>query len=347
MGPGQPLPTNDQASAVFRPIGQETDWLTVAAGPTYGLALKTNRSLWAWGTPPVGPGSPAGLAEPIPVLPGTRWRSIATGLAHALAIQADGSLWSWGANNFGQLGDGTTTERSAPVRIGDGTNWTAVSAGLAHSAGMQGDGSVWAWGDDAFVGKPTHPTRVGTDTDWIGLAAGVYITVAWKADGTCHAWGVNAASLLARPAPPPRQPGWFTVAPIPPLRQVSVGSYHALAITPEGTLFAWGQNSFGELGDNTRRSRPQPVRIGRRTDWVALSTWGLLNVGLTDDGAVWAWGTRLDLPQRASRFAEFKRTLALALQRGPQPLPPRYPQFSLAPLCVAQFVPPDLQPPPP
>ncbi|HUJ74907.1 MAG TPA: hypothetical protein VL359_08615, partial [bacterium] len=77
------------------------------------------------------------------------WSALAAGANHSLGIKSDGTLWAWGANTHGQLGDGTSVNKSFPVQIGTGTSWSAVAAGANHSLALQTDGSLWAWGSNA------------------------------------------------------------------------------------------------------------------------------------------------------------------------------------------------------
>src|SRR4029079_9700588 len=83
---------------------------------------------------------------PVQVGTGTSWASIAAGYDHTCATRSDGSLWCWGRNFYGQLGDGTTTDRSVPNRVGLASNWASVAAGEAFTCATRTDGSIWCWG---------------------------------------------------------------------------------------------------------------------------------------------------------------------------------------------------------
>jgi len=93
------------------------------------------------------------LLMSLPVLAKTKttdYQVISAGNHHSLAVKSDGSLWAWGKNHFGQLGDGTTSERHSPVKIGSDNDWVMVSAGGFHSLAVKSDGSLWAWGRNSY-----------------------------------------------------------------------------------------------------------------------------------------------------------------------------------------------------
>jgi alpha-tubulin suppressor-like RCC1 family protein len=105
-----------------------------------------------------------------------QWLHVATGHNYALAIKSNGALWAWGSSYIGQLGDGTTIERHSPVRIGSDTNWQSINTGGTHSfhsLATETDGSLWAWGGNysGKLGDGTtidrySPVRIGSDTNW-------------------------------------------------------------------------------------------------------------------------------------------------------------------------------------
>src|SRR5260370_6241089 len=139
-----------------------------------------------------GSGTITGAALPtIAVL--CRWDSIqvAAGSVHTAVVRPDGTLWAWGDNGYGQLGDGTTAQRSAPMQVGTDTRWASAEGGYWHTVAVKTDGTLWAWGKNDFgqlgVGdwhRRATPTQVGTDSHWSWAAAGDQHTVATKTDGT-------------------------------------------------------------------------------------------------------------------------------------------------------------------
>jgi len=140
-----------------------SDVVAIDAGTNYGVALRADGTVWAWGHNSHGQlgsqtafcsgGEPGESCSPVPVqVPGlSNITAIAAGSGHVLALKSDGTVWAWGANHHGQIGNGTTGNSSAPVQVGGATplgTVTAISAGDVHSLALKADGSVWAWGDN-------------------------------------------------------------------------------------------------------------------------------------------------------------------------------------------------------
>ena len=177
----------------------------IAAGWDHTVMVKADGSLWAWGwnqSGQLGDGSPTNRLPafdnfvPVRIGPENSWTSIATGYFHTVALKSDGSLWAWGNNQYGSLGDGTTTNRLTPVRIGTDTDWISVAAGYDYTTALKSDGTVWSWGHNNFgqLGDGTTtdrlaPVRIGIDNRWRAIASGDVHTVALKSDGTLWSWG--------------------------------------------------------------------------------------------------------------------------------------------------------------
>ena len=244
------------------------------------------------------------------------------GTYHSLALKPDGSVWAWGSNSDGQLGDGTNLDRSIPVQVkgvgGSGTlgNVALVAATYYQSFAVLRDGMLygWGWGANGELGQGTHastnaPVKAIME-NVVGLAAGGHHTVALRKDGTVWTWGNNTNLQLGYPTMPvgeqlsPKQvPGLTGVV------SVAAGFYHSLALKADGTVWAFGQNLYGELGNNTTNTSTSPVQVlgsggtGTLSGIVALAAGASQNwtfsdpldycahsLALSASGQVYAWG---------------------------------------------------------
>ncbi len=224
---------------------------------------------------------------------------VATGTAvlHVDAAVVPGlAAFGWGYNAFGQLGDGTTTDRLDPVQVGTSAPWASIAAGWQHTVAVRTDGTLWAWGfnasgqlGDGTTTDRSGPVQVGTATTWASVAAGAAHTVAVRTDGSLWAWGDNSSGQLG---------DGTTTSRLAPVRigtatawtSVSGGSDHSVAVRTDGTLWAWGLNSSGQLGDGTTTSRLAPVRIGTATTWASVAAGAVHTMAVRTDGTLWGWG---------------------------------------------------------
>src|SRR3989338_5468335 len=204
----------------------------------------------------------------------TNWSSVSAGYYHTIAIKTDWTLWAWGFNNYGQLGDGTTTNRSSPTQIGSGTNWSSVSAGGYHTVAIKTDGTLWVWGNngngklgDGTTTDRYSPVQIGRGTNWSTVSAGGYHTVAIKTDGTLWVWGNNGNGKLGDGTTTDRYSP-VQIGSGTNWSSVSTGGHHTIAIKTDGTLWAWGYNVYGGLGDGTTTDRTTPTQIG--VSWTML-----------------------------------------------------------------------------
>jgi len=261
----------------------------IAAGFTHTLAIK-NGSLWAWGSNEFGQlgiGSTSGSTTP--VLVGTGYVTIAAGGKHSLAVKTDGTLWAWGQNDYQQLGNGTTTSTNVPILIGSG--YASIAAGETHSLAIKTDGTLWTWGRNHGLlpgaGYFEVPVQVGTGS-YSMVAAGFAHSIALKADGTLWAWGSNNLGQLGDGTNEDK----YVSSPIKVLGDeyatIASGETHCLAIKRDGTLWAWGYNVRGQLGDGTMEARTTPTQVDQ--GYVAVAAGTGHSAGLKTDKTVWAWG---------------------------------------------------------
>ena len=209
----------------------------------------------------------------------------------------DRPVWGTGYNGFGQLGDGTVTDRGGlDTEKPPLTGVTAVSGGVGHSLALRADGTVWAWGwniagqlGDGTTIQRLTPVQVPGLTGVVAVAAGAYHSLALKSDGTVWAWGWNAYGQLGDGTLVNRlQP--VRVLVLSGATGISAGVLHTLAVRADGSAWAWGWNGLGQLGDGTIVDRRVPVRVQGATGVTSVAAGGLHSLALRNDGSVLAWG---------------------------------------------------------
>ena len=261
-----------------------------AAGSNVGN-IGTGQPVSSTGTP--GSGSGSGTTPPATGGAGT-WASVSAGYYYSVAIKNDGTLWAWGRNSGGQLGDGTTVSKKVPTRIGSANNWTAVSAGGGTTVAIKADGTLWAWGaypgDGTTVAKRV-PTQIGGSANWASVSAGGTHALATKTDGTLWAWGTNTAGQLGNGFAGPDWKVPTQIGSATTWAAVSAGHEHSVAIRTDRTLWGWGYNRSGQLGDGTTVSKNVPTRIGTGATWASVSASSYSTHATKTDGTLWAWGS--------------------------------------------------------
>lgn len=236
--------------------------IAIAVGTKHSIALKNDGTVWTWGSNyfgQIGMGAYSSLEKnPIQVVDLTGITAIASGEEFSLALKNDGTVWTWGFNNYGQLGDGTTTARTSPVQVIGLTGATSIAGGDIHSLSIKSDSTVWAWGGNLkgqlgnsnSISQPT-PVLVDSLTGIIGIAAGQLFSIALRNDGTAYAWGDNSWHQLGDGTFSNYRDYPAKMIGLTGIVEISAGSNHSIALKNDGTLWACGKNDNGQLGDST------------------------------------------------------------------------------------------------
>jgi alpha-tubulin suppressor-like RCC1 family protein len=244
----------------------------IAAGDRFSLALRTNGTVMAWGDNEhgqLGDGATTNRDVPVPVSGLTEVVAIAAGANFGLALRKDGSVWGWGENAYGQLGNGSTEASDVPVLTALLRPVTAIAAGSWHSVALLSDGSVMAWGanadgqlGDGGEAASDLPVAVGNLGAVSAIAAGRTHSLSLLATGSVLAWGDNVAGQLGDGshtgpeqcgAPPVSACSKTPVAANGLNEATAVAAHgdHSMALLNNRTVMAWGQNTFGQLGNGT------------------------------------------------------------------------------------------------
>jgi alpha-tubulin suppressor-like RCC1 family protein len=296
--------TDTSRSSPVSVVGGFSDWVSSSGGRDHSLGVRANGTLWAWGLNSngrLGDNSITSRRSPVSVVGGfTDWISASAGGYHSLGVRANGSLWAWGNNGNGQLGDDTITSRRSPVSVVGGfTDWISASAGGFHSLGVRANGTLWAWGnnsngrlgDDTVTDQSSPVSVVGGFNDWVSASAGRRHSLGVRANGSLWAWGYNGNGRLGDNSNTDRSSPVSVVGGFTDWISASAGFAHSLGVRANGSLWAWGYNSSGRLGDDTVTDRSSPVSVvGGFTDWISASAGGAHSLGVRANGSLWAWG---------------------------------------------------------
>jgi len=227
---------------------------------------------------------------------------------HSLAMKSDGTVWAWGANWNGQLGDGTTINKSAPVQVIGLTGITAISAGGGHSLALKSDGTVWAWGnnnlgqlgDGTRINKTT-PVQVLTDMTAISAGSGHSLAFNSNWGHTVLAWGSNSYGQVGDSnfnisiTTPMQVDGYSIHGSFREAAAITAGTYHSMVINTEGEVWGWGFNIFGQLGQNTGNLGivHRPIQANGLTDATVITA-NMQSMAIRFNGTLWVWGANFE-----------------------------------------------------
>ena len=278
----------------------------VSAGRGFSLIVKEDDTLWGFGKNnygQLGNGTTLSSSSPVKIMDGIS--SVSAGSNHAMALKSDNSLWAFGYNYHGQTGNGQSgsgADLLNPRRIMNSIK--AVSAGGTHTMIMKTDGTLWGFGDgeEGQLGSgvregslvPVKPDLNATTYSLVAdVAAGATHTVVRQKDGTLRTWGENSFGALGINSnmtfhPTPVVPKSATGAYFSGVKAVYAGDGYTMALKDDNTLWAFGNNLYGRLGDGSTMARRHPVEIMADVKEVSLGSYHSLI--LKTDGTLWSCG---------------------------------------------------------
>jgi alpha-tubulin suppressor-like RCC1 family protein len=221
--------------------------------------------------------------------------AIVAGDLFSAVLTPDGTVWAWGNNGYGQLGDGTTTQRSTPAQVQNLSDVTAIASTNNFILALKTDGTISAWGagsnyqlGNGNYSNQSLPVNTLNMSDVTAIAAGSGHSLALKSNGTLWAWGFNNKGQLGDGTTQTR------TAPIQvPLSDViamAADGTFSLAVKSDGTVWAWGQNFYGGLGNGTTTDSSTPVQVLDLDNVTHVAARNASSFALKSDGTVWGWG---------------------------------------------------------
>lgn len=266
--------------------------------------IKADGTLWVWGwntDGKLGLGDVTHRSSPIQRGSQTNWKSISLSTYSSISLDRAGFLYASGRNSNGELGLNDTIARSSPVQLSSGGGWNKIMSGEGFNFAIRNDGTLWGWGENSNgnLGQNntisySSPVQIGTDNNWDDVSAGTYHVIARKTNGTMWTWGQNSGGALglnniidySSPVQVGSSSDWWKIS--------AGGSSYSIALKTNGTLWAWGDNFYGNLGQNNTVYYSSPVQIGALSDWWKISAGGgRFILAIKTNGSLWSWGYNL------------------------------------------------------
>ncbi|BDR54905.1 hypothetical protein KIMH_10160 [Bombiscardovia apis] len=355
-------PANADATATLTPPVPPSGvhFTQISAGSNHTVALGSDGNAYTWGknnNGQLGDGTNTDRWTPVKVqqgaLPaGAHYASISAGSNHTVALGSDGKAYTWGHNLYGQLGDGSTTDRWTPVKVQQGAlpagiRYSRISSGYNHTAAIGSDGKVYTWGwntagqlgdgsnTDRWTPVKVQQGALPAGTYYTSIDAGGWHTVALGSNNKAYAWGWNTAGQLGDGSNTDRwTPVTVQQGALPAgirYSRISTGYNHTVAVGSDGNAYAWGDNQYGQLGDGSTSNRNLPVAgqqgalpAGTYYTSIDAGGWHTVAAGSDNNTYTWGWNTAGQLGDGTST----QRSLPVKAQQGALPAGARYTSIS-------------------
>lgn len=285
-----------------------TPFVTLRVGSRHNCALTAAGTAWCWGSNAggrLGMGDTLSRTVPEPVSGGLTFAQISVGGTHTCGLTTGGAAYCWGLGLSGQIGDNNVLNRNVPTLVAGGNTFASLSVGGNHTCGLTATGAAYCWGLNSFgqLGDSTFgainsrivPTAVRGGHVFVKLSAGNSHTCGITAGGETYCWGANGSFLgnsgrlgdgttVAQRVVPTLVVGGLTFTDI-----VAAGVL-TCARTAIGTVYCWGQNDTGQLGDGTFTARTSPTPIAGGFTWDAFGAGNFHGCAIRDAGRTFCWG---------------------------------------------------------
>ena len=306
------LGLGDSAIARSSPVqvGTPQTWgnvslVNAASGRESTFAVLENGTLWAWGlnsNGQLGLDTIISMSSPTQVGALTNWRDIGSGYANTVAIKTDGTMWSWGRGDNGFVGiNNTNIDYSSPVQIGALTTWDKIRVGQNAAFAIKTNGTLWVWGAgyQGYLAKNStinysSPVQVGAGT-WLDVIPGYLNAYGIDSANRLYSWGRNSDGALGQNyVSPDVISSPVQVGALTDWESGAAGQNIGAFIKTDGTLWAVGDNLYGQVGDGTTVDKSSPVQVGADTDWSSLGSFYRGFTSIKTDGTLWGWGRNIN-----------------------------------------------------
>ncbi|HEX7587037.1 MAG TPA: RCC1 repeat- and reductase domain-containing protein [Anaerolineae bacterium] len=296
-------------------VGYLNSITAIMGGEHTNYALKSDGTVWAWGgnfAGQLGDGTWTNSVTPVQVSGLTSVTMLGGRGYHNLAVKSDGTVWAWGWNKYGALGHDTSASpcpppnplygscSNVPVQVIGVTNPLTVTGGGFFSLALMPDHTLLAWGqgnhgelgDGAYASQATPVQVSSVLSNVVNVSAGWFHAVALTSDSKVWTWGDNTAGEIGNGITSTTGTNVpFQVPGLSNVKQVSAGDGFTAALKNDGTVWIFGGNNFGEIGNGTFVDQPTPIQVQNLSNVVYLAARDYHVLVIKSDGSVWCWGS--------------------------------------------------------
>lgn len=272
----------------------------IVAGDNHSMALDFDGNIWLWGRNLEGQlGTNDKVSSFIPKkLNIPNMVDASGGAYHTLSLDADGVVWAWGSNNYGQLGIPNVIESLVPSIVNMSDTVLSISTGYAYSIALQSDGTILGWGNNDYgqlanANKEDFFSPIVVANSFKAISAGGFHVLALDFNGSLWSWGYNRFGQLGNGTSGSDKDSYspILITSLSNISNVITGSRASFAVDNDGTIWSWGYNKFGQLGDGTFVDKSTPVKTGYIQDPDFITSGENHTLAIKNDSSIWAWGS--------------------------------------------------------